>query len=92
MGGIGPELIRKYRATQGENGKPLSYRKFTAELNKHLPYGLSYTHTTLVAWEKGKFDMPVEMLFMLAHLATGWVRDFARDALRALGAEVERRR
>lgn len=87
-----PAVITEYRNRLGENGKPLPYRKFIAEINKQLPFGIRYTHTTLIAWERGKFAIPADLLFTLSKHATGWVRDFALDALAAIDADVERRR
>jgi len=92
MGDAATRVITKYRMMQGENGKPLSYRKFITEINKQLPFGISYTHTTLIAWERGKFAIPADLLFTLSKHATGWVRDFAVDALAAIDQDVERRR
>ena len=92
MGESAPQVITEYRNRLGKNDKPLPYRKFIAEINKQLPYGISYTHTTLIAWERGKFAIPADMLFTLSRCATGWVRDFAVDALAALELDVERRR
>ncbi len=92
MGESARSVITSYRAKMGERGKPLPYRKFIAEINKQLPYGMSYSHTTLVAWEHGKFPVPADLLFTLSRCATGWVRSFAEDALAAIDADVERRR
>jgi hypothetical protein len=79
-------VVTKYRGS-GEGRK--TYREFASEIGAFVPGGLSYT--TIHNWERGKSVNP-RILALLAGTDTGWVRDFARDALAALDAEVERRR
>ena len=79
------QIIRKAREARGETRK-----QFAASLTAEV--GEIITHYQVTNWE---FDRTVPSIWMLRHMAdnpTGWVRDFAMDALAAIDEDVERRR
>ena len=81
------QVVRDWRTSQG-----MSIRKFSEELSSSLPQGRGVSVPAVQSWESQKYELPFYVLIYLRDNATGWVRDFAIDALAAIDADVERRR
>lgn len=73
------KLIDKYR-----KNNDLSFRGFAAEINTYLPdnFGLSYSHWHSIY--RGAYLPDYYSAWYLAYAASGWVRDFAKEMVKAL--------
>ena len=81
------QVVKDWRTSQG-----MTIRKFSEELSAHLPQDRGVSVPAVQAWENQKYELPFYVLIYLRDHAAGWVADFARDALAAIGQDVERRR
>lgn len=81
------ETVKKYSEAQG-----LNQAEFARSLSEALPEGLGYSQVAINHWLNGRRLPDIVRMHYLATNATGWVRDFAIDALAAIDEDVERRR
>ena len=79
------KIIRNVREARGETRK-----QFAASLTAEI--GETITQYQVTNWEFDRTIPSVWMLRLVADNATGWVRDFAMDAMAAIDEDVERRR
>jgi hypothetical protein len=61
-------------------------------LSEQLPTGYGYTQVAVNHWLNNRRSPEHFRMHYLATHATGWVRDFATDALAAIDLDVEQRR
>ena len=81
------QVVRDAREASG-----LSYRRARDEINKFLPENHGVSFNAIQAWESESYSPPFYVFAYLRDHATGWVRDFAADALAAIDLDVEQRR
>lgn len=81
------ETVKRYIEAQG-----LNQSEFARKLSDVLPEGLGYSQVAINHWLNGRRLPDVARMHYLSTNATGWVRDFAIDALAAIDQDVERRR
>ena len=81
------QTVKRYIDEQG-----LSQTAFANKLSESLPEGLGYSQVAIHHWLTGNRTPDIARMHYLAANATGWVRDFALDALAAIDEDVERRR